>query len=117
MVVPVLDQLDLDAVVARVDVDAVAARLDLDAAADRVDVRRIADRVDIDAIVARIDLVALTEQVLREIDLGRIVRETGGGMAEETVDAFRVQAMHADRLVNRATDRLLRRDGRNHAPP
>lgn len=108
----VLDQLDLDAVVDRVDVRRVADRVDVDRVADRVDVRRIADRVDVDAVLARIDLAALTEQVLAEIDIGRVVRDTGGGMAEETIDAFRVQSMRADRLVDRVTDRLLRRGGR-----
>jgi hypothetical protein len=90
----VLDEVDVEAVVSRVDVDQIAAR------------------IDIDAIVARLDLVALTEGVLDEIDLGKLVRESGGSMTAETIDAFRLQNMHADRFVDRIADRLLRRGDR-----
>ncbi|GGY99198.1 hypothetical protein GCM10010365_17360 [Streptomyces poonensis] len=103
---------------------AVLAEVDVDAVADRVDVERIARRVDVDAVLARVDLVtytervlgkldlvAYTEAVLEELELGRIVRDTGGSIAGETLDAFRRQNVRADRLVQRLTDRVLRRGG------
>lgn len=116
----VVDRLDLDAIVARVDVNRVADRVDVNRVADRVDVDRvvlrvdvdaIADRVDIDAVIARVDLVVLTRDVLQAIDLGRIVRDTSGGMAEGTVAALRVRSIRADQVVNRFADRLLHRPG------
>ncbi|MFD5405864.1 hypothetical protein [Streptomyces griseorubiginosus] len=116
----VLARLDLDAVLARVDLDAVLARVDLDGVLDRVDLDGVLDRVDLDAllarvdpdpVLARVDLVAYAETVLDELDLGRVVRDTGGSITAETLDAFREQNARADRLVQRLTDRLLHRAG------
>ncbi|MFF7945519.1 hypothetical protein [Streptomyces griseorubiginosus] len=107
----VLARLDLDAVLARVDLDAVLARVDLDGVLDRVDLDALLARVDPDPVLARVDLVAYAESVLDELDLGRVVRDTGGSITAETLDAFREQNARADRLVQRLTDRLLHRAG------
>jgi hypothetical protein len=122
----VLDELDLDDVVARVDLDRVveridlnqvAARIDLDAIAARIDLDAVIARVDLDAVLARLDLPGLTEQVIDDIDLGEIIRESSSTMASETVDALRVQGMRADRLVSRVVDRILLRDGQRRTGP
>jgi hypothetical protein len=122
----VLDELDLDEVVARVDLDriieridldAIAARIDLDAVVARIDLDAVVARVDVDAIVARVDLPALTEQVIDEVDLGEIIRESSSTMASETVDALRVQGMRADGLVSRMVDRILLRQGARQTGP
>ena len=116
----VLNRVDLDAVLARVDLDAVLARVDPDSVLDRVDLDAVLARVDLDAllarvdpdtVLARVDLVAYAESVLDELDLGRVVRDTGGSITAETLDAFREQNARADRLVQRLTDRLLHRTG------
>jgi len=108
IVAAVLDEVDLDGVVARVDLDAIAARIDLDA---------IAARIDLNAIVSRLDLAGLTEQVIDEVDLGEIIRESSGTMATETVDALRVQGMRADHLLSRLVDRVLLRKEERHTGP
>ena len=131
----VLDEVDLDQVVARVDLDRIldrvdpneiAARIDLDELVDSVDIDAIAKRidldavvarVDIDAILARVDLPALTEEVIDEVDLGEIIRESSSTMATETVDALRVQGMRVDGLVSRVIDRLLLREGQRQTGP
>ena len=131
----VLDEIDLDEVVARVDLDRIvdrinlnqiAARLDLDEIVRRVDIDAIAERIDLDAIVARVDLDAilarvdlpgLTEQVIDEVDLGEIIRESSSTMASETVDALRVQGMRVDGLVSRIVDRVLLRQGQRQTGP
>jgi hypothetical protein len=113
----VLDEIDLDEIVARVDVDAVAARIDLDAIVSRIDLDAIVGRVDIDAIVARVDLPALTEEVIDEVDLGEIIRESSSTMATETVDALRAQGMRVDGLVSRVVDRILLRQGERQTGP
>ncbi|MER5450625.1 hypothetical protein ABT052_10320 [Streptomyces sp. NPDC002766] len=105
----IADRIDVNRVAARLDVEEVAGRIDVDRIAARVDVDRIAARLDVDGVIARVDLVTLTRAVLEEIDLGRIVRETSGGMADETVDALRLRSARADRMVNRVADRLLHR--------
>jgi hypothetical protein len=73
--------------------------------------------VDLDAIVARIDLPRLTEQVIDEVDLGELIRESSSTMASETVDALRVQGMRADGLVSRLVDRVLLRQGQRQTGP
>jgi hypothetical protein len=113
----VLEEVDLDAVVARVDLDQVVDRLDLDRIAGRIDVDAIAARIDVDAVVARVDLAGLTEQVIDEVDIGELIRESSGTMATETVDALRVQVMRADRLLSRTVDRILQRKDERHIDP
>jgi hypothetical protein len=113
----VLEQVDLNAVVARVDLDRIVDRLDIDGIVERLDLDQIAARIDLNAVVARIDLAALTEQVMDEVDLGEIIRESSGTMATETVDALRVQGMRADRLLSRVVDRILQRKGERHTDP
>ncbi|MFE7073515.1 hypothetical protein ACFU96_25855 [Streptomyces sp. NPDC057620] len=97
------------AVVDRMDLDELVSRVDVNRIAERVDVDRIAARLNLDAVLDRIDLAVLTKDVLEEIDLGRIVRDTGGGMADETVHGLRARSMRADRMVDRIADHLLRR--------
>jgi hypothetical protein len=105
-------------VVAKVDLDRIVDRLDMDRIAARIDLDAIAARIDVDAVVARVDLAGLTEQVMDEVDLGEIIRESSGTMATETVDALRVQGMRADRLLSRVVDRfLLRKDERDTGGP
>ena len=123
----VLDQIDLDrivrervdvnAIVDRVDLDRLIARLDVDAIVSRVDVDQVADRVDVGAMVDRLDLAAITQDVVDEIDLPAIIRESSGAMASETVQAVRVQGMNADRAVSRVIDQMLRRTDRDLEAP
>jgi hypothetical protein len=135
MAAAVLDEIDLDDVVARVDLnrivegidlnhiagrinlDRVVERIDVDAIAARIDLDAVVAQVDVDAIVARLDLPGLAEQVIDEIDLGEIIRESSSTMASETVDALRVQGMRADGLVSRIVDRILLRDGQRQTGP
>src|SRR5512133_3477720 len=131
----ILDEIDLDQVMARVDLDQVMARIDLDRIVDRINLNQIAARidldeivaridldaivarVDIDAILARVDLPGITEQVIDEVDLGEIIRESSSTMASEAVDALRVQGMHVDGLVSRIVDRILSREGQRQTGP
>lgn len=110
-------RIDVAEIVDRVDVDAIAERIDLDAIAGRIDLDAIVARVDIDAILARVDLPGLTEQVIDEVDLGEIIRESTSTMASETVDALRVQGMRVDGLVSRIVDRILLREGQRQTGP
>jgi hypothetical protein len=122
----ILDRVDPNEIAARVDPNEIAARIDLDELVDSVDIDAIAKRidldavvarVDIDAILARVDLPALTEEVIDEVDLGEIIRESSSTMATETVDALRVQGMRVDGLVSRVIDRLLLREGQRQTGP
>jgi hypothetical protein len=123
----IVARLDLDGIVARVDIgriidridiDAIAARIDIGAIIDRVDINAIADRVDIQEILNRVDLAAVTREVMDEVDMGEIIRESTGSITTETVDAIRYQGMNADRFVSKIVDRvLLRKAGRESMGP
>ncbi|SEE64232.1 hypothetical protein [Jiangella alba] len=112
----VLDEVDVDGIVRRVDLDGVVRRVDLNAAVSRVDIDAVVERVDLDAVIVRLRVPELVEQVLDDIDLGRIVRESSAGMAAETVDAVRVRSAGADGVLNGFVDRVvLRRPPRDGA--
>jgi hypothetical protein len=122
----ILERVDLDAIMRRVDIDAIAQRIDLDAVADRIDIDRIVSRIDIDAIVAGVDLnaivdrlnvVGLAEEVINEIDLPEIIRDSTGSMASQVVRDARMQSIDADEAVSRVVDRLLRRRGKRTTGP
>ena len=114
----IIARLDIDGIVARVDIgriidridiDAIAARIDIGAIIDRVDINAIADRVDIQEILNRVDLAAVTREVMDEVDMGEIIRESTGSITTETIDAVRYQGMNADRFVAKVVDRILQR--------
>jgi hypothetical protein len=113
----IVDRVDPNQIAARIDLDEIVARVDVDAVAARIDLDAIVGRVDIDAIVARVDLPALTEEVIDEVDLGEIIRESSSTMATETVDALRAQGMRVDGLVSRVVDRILLRQGERLTGP
>jgi hypothetical protein len=113
----IVDRINLNQIAARIDLDQIVDRVDIDAIAARIDLDAIVARVDIDAILARVDLPALTEQVIDEVDLGEIIRESSSTMASETVDALRVQGMHIDGLVSRLVDRVLLRESQRQTGP
>ena len=105
----IIDRLDLDAIVGSVDLDAVAARIDLDAIVKRVDPDAVIARVDVDATLARLDLAAIARQVIDEIDLPEILRQSTGAVSSEAVREIRDESMLADEALARFVDRVLRR--------
>jgi hypothetical protein len=111
----IVARLDLDSILDRVDINSIVATLDLDSIVARVDLDAIATRLDIDAILDRVDLAALARQVIDDIDLPEIIRESTGIMTSEAVIGARMQGIRADDGVNRVVDRLLLRRGEHKA--
>lgn len=109
----IVQGLDVDAIVARVDMERVAQTFPVDPILDRVDPNPIVEKVDLEAVVGQLDLAAIAQEVIDEIDLPTIIRESSGAMASETVQTVRVQSMNADRLVSRIVDKVLRREARD----
>lgn len=127
---------DLDAVAARLDIDAVARRLDIDAVLARLDLTRIvrdqvdlddlvstvnldaaAARLDLEAVIERIDLVGLAREVIAELDLPEIIRESTGSVASDTVRGVRMQGITGDQAVGRAVERLRLGRARRESGP
>src|SRR5690349_12600138 len=79
---------------------------------DRVDVNAVVARADVDAVVNRVDLASIAREVLDDIDLPDIIRESSGSLASESVVGMRMQGIAADERVNQIIDKiLLRRNG------
>ena len=109
----IVDRVPIDRVLDRVDIDQIAAKLDVDAIISRVDIDQIAARLDLDAIIDRLDLATIANQVIDEIDLPDIIRESSGAMTSEAMIGLRMQGIEADERVSRIVDRiLLRRNAR-----
>jgi hypothetical protein len=105
----VVASVDLDAVVASVDIDRIVERLDVGAIASRIDPDAIVERVDVERIVRRLDLTAIAREVIEELDLLSLIRESSESVTSDAVDDLRLGAVDADRAVARAVDRILRR--------
>ena len=102
-----MDELDINALLARADINALLARVDINALVEQIDMERIIDKLDINAIVARVDLDALVART----EIGSIIAATGAGIASKAIDVARSQGVGLDFFVQRWTDRLLRRRG------
>jgi hypothetical protein len=90
----------------------VRARVDMNALVDEIDVDRIVARVDIDSLVERVDIAGLIQEVLDEIDLPSLIRESTGTITSDAIEEARYVSLDADRMVARVIDRLLRRSRR-----
>ena len=53
-----------------------------------------------------VDVVALAEEVIAEIDLPEIIRDSTGAMASDTLLGVRMQSISGDDAIARAVDRL-----------
>jgi hypothetical protein len=114
----VLDGLDLTSmVVERIDIDRITDQVDIERILARVDVDSVVARADLDLVLARIDVVAIARDVIEELDLPEMIRESSGSLAAETLDGLRLQGMQADQLVTRVIDRILLRKGGRGASP
>ena len=111
-VVPaVVEHIDVNALLAEVDVNALLAEVDVNALLAEVDVNALLAEVDVNALVGQIDVAAVAREALEGIDIGDIIQESTAGLAIDTMEAVRVQAMNADDFLARIVDRLLGRRG------
>jgi hypothetical protein len=113
----IVDRVDVERALERVDLNDVVERIDVDRILARVDVDELAGRMDLDAMIQRLELARIAQQVIDELDVGEIIRDSTGSMATETVEGIRVQGMNADRLVSRLVDRAFGRRGNDDATP
>jgi hypothetical protein len=84
----------------------------LDAVVSQV-IDGVVARVDIEAVINRLDLATIARQVVDDIDLPDLIRDSTGALASETVLGLRMQSIEADERLSRIIDKvLLRRNGR-----
>ncbi|MGH2790871.1 MAG: hypothetical protein ACRDJ0_07805 [Actinomycetota bacterium] len=85
---------------------------------ERVDVNRIIEeRVDIDGVIERTDIIGVARDVVQQLDLPEIIRESSGTMGTETIEGLRLRGMDADRSLSRLVDRVLNRTNGREASP
>jgi hypothetical protein len=97
----ILDKLDLT----QIAID----HLDIDRILDTVDLDAVIGRVDLNAVIHRVDLAGIATEVIGEIDLPELIRESTGAVTSETVRAVRMRSAEADLFMGRIIDRLLMR--------
>ena len=104
----ILDKLDLT----QIAID----HLDIDRILDSVDLDAVIERVDLNAVIHRVDLAGIATEVIGEIDLPELIRESTGAVTSETVRAVRMRSAEADLFMGRIIDRLLMRKSANDEP-
>jgi hypothetical protein len=111
----VVDWIDLTAlVVNKVDFDRVIAAIDIEKVIDQVDINAIAGKLDVAAFIEHLDIDSIARNVIVNIDLPEIIRESSGAMASETVIGVRMRGIEADERIAGIVDRVMRRRrGRN----
>ena len=103
----IVDSIDMDAIIDQVDVDRMIGRVDVDRIISRVSIDDIMKRVDIDAIMNQIDIGPLAAEVITEVDIGAIVRESTSSIGSGALDSLRVTAMTVDVAVAWVVDKVL----------
>jgi len=80
----------------------------------RIDLNELVENyVDVERLIAGVDLATLTNEIIAEIDLPEVIRQSTGSVASETIRGVRMQAISADDVVARLGSRLrLRRTPR-----
>ena len=106
----IAERVSLEPIIDRIDVDDIAGRLDIEAVIKRLDLDGIVDSVDLERQISRIDLVKLADEIIEDVDLPQIIRESTGSLSTEAVRGARVQGMQADDAVAGFVGRLFGRD-------
>jgi len=76
-------------------------------------VEGVVARIDFEAVVDRIDVATIARQVVDDMDLPDLIRDSTGTMASEGVVGLRMQGIEADERVSKIVDKvLLRRNAR-----
>ena len=125
----ILDRLDLtELVLQRVELDTIAEDLDVERILDRldltgivltrVDLDRVAAGLDVDAVIDRVDIIAIAEDVVDGVDLPRIIRESTGSVASESLRGVRTRSIEADQALGHFMERFRprRRSGPGPEP-
>ncbi len=114
----IIDRVDVEKIIDRVDVEKIIDRVDVEKIIDRVDVNGIVGRVDVQGIMGRVDIAPMAQEIIAEVDIGAIVRQSTGSITGDAVDGGRLTAMRVDGFIDRVADRILfRHKARNLAVP
>ncbi len=110
-----VDRIDIQDIVDRLDIQSIIDRVDVQAVVDRLDLDAIVGKVDLDAVVARIDVSGIARQVIDDLDLPALIRQSTEAVTTESIEGVRVHSAHADRYVRHVVDSALRRRARDRS--
>jgi hypothetical protein len=102
-----LDNVNVEGIIDRVDVEKIIGRVDVEKIIERVDVNGIVGRVDVQGIMSKVDIAPMAQEIIAEVDIGAIVRQSTGSITGDAVDGGRLTAMRLDGFVDRIADRIL----------
>jgi hypothetical protein len=74
-----------------------------------VDLDEIISDVDLDSVLGRVDKVALVREVIDELDLPELIRESTSTVASDSVRGLRMHSISGDDAIARAVARLRAR--------
>ena len=80
-----------------------------------VEIMRHVDVADL--VLENVDVATLAREVIAEIDLPEIIRDSTGAMASDTLLGVRMQSISGDEAITRAMDRLRLRLARRTPGP
>ena len=84
----------------------------------RIDLNELVEKyVDVERLIAGMDLATLTNEIIAQIDLPEVIRQSTGSVASETIRGVRMQAISADDVVARLGGRLRLRTFAHPALP
>jgi hypothetical protein len=87
---------------------AILSRVDLtEIVLNNVDVNAIVAQTQLDPIIDRIPMTEIADYVIEEIDLPTLVRESTGGVADDILGLLRFQALETDNFLSTVVDRVL----------
>lgn len=72
-------------------------------------VNAAAARIDVAAVINRIDIATIARQVVDDIELPDLIRESAGAVTSEGVVGVRLQGIQADERVGRIVDKVFLR--------
>jgi hypothetical protein len=88
------------------------------AALQSLDITEIVrERVDLNSLVDEVDVARLVQEVLDDIDLPALIRESTGTLTADAIEEVRYVSVSADRTIARAVDRFIRRHRRHLDAP
>jgi uncharacterized RDD family membrane protein YckC len=116
-----IDQIDVNEVVARIGIDELIDRVDIERVLDRVDPERLLDRVDVNRLLERVDPDVVLERVdvnrlVARTEIGEIIARSTTGVFTQLIDVARTQIIVADQIAQGIPARLLR-GARREMPP
>ena len=105
----VLEHVDIQRIAETVDINPLVDRLDMDRLTDRIDIDALVARLDIEALIGRLDVAAIVADVIDQLDIPDLIRETTAQTTSESVRNVRLRGVGADRAISKVANRLLRR--------